>query len=255
MQSIAEAVVAEQMKNLQKETHHLNGADPGNGRCTGNVHPAVCALPGLRTPGWIAVIYLILSSASRWIWRSSVGRGKKKRKDEPDGFHKILPRAAQCRFHRRTRKPGEVLAWVGGVNHEFFNTTTSCRRVRWVYLQAYCLCNCPAKRHSTLFLLRQPTPGISAIRILDAQERHQRLWRVLFPGRQADQQRQYRDRSTDDAGAPQNVARLAKELGITEVPPVPAIALGAVDVSLRDMDYTVLLLRGEHALNSIIYAG
>ena len=250
MQSIAEAVVAEQMKNLQKEfTHHLNGADPWEAEGVLEMSIRQSArYRGLRSAGLdsaaIDSVFRIPVDMEVFSWKG----GKEKLRMSPIDSIKYYLGLLNAGFIALDPKTGEVLAWVGGVNHEFFqyDHVLSTRSVGSTF--------------KPIVYATALQKGIPPCSYYANQLRVYPQYEYWMPKNATNEYGGYYSleggliNSVNTVtvqlmmqARPKNVARLAKELGIsTEVPPVPAIALGAVDVSLRDMVtvYSTFAARG-----------
>ncbi|MCO6492984.1 MAG: transglycosylase domain-containing protein [Phaeodactylibacter sp.] len=250
MQHIAEEVVAGQMEDLQKAfTRHLNGADPWE--APGVFEAAIrqsARYQSLRLAGLDSVaidsVLRIPVEMEVFSWNG----GKEKQKMSPLDSIRYYLGLLNAGFLALDPKTGEVLAWVGGVNHEFFkyDHVLSTRSVGSTF--------------KPIVYAAALQKGIPPCSYYPNQLRAYPQYEYWMP-----------KNATNDYGGyyslegglinsvntvtvqlmmqarPSNVARLARELGIsTDIPAVPAIALGAADVSLRDMVtvYSTFAMRG-----------
>ncbi|MCO6478581.1 MAG: transglycosylase domain-containing protein [Phaeodactylibacter sp.] len=250
MQAIAENVVAEQMKSLQKEfTRHLNGADPWETegvlemakRQSTRYRSLLNA--GLDSTG-IDSVFRIPVEMEVFSWKG----GKEKRKMSPLDSIKHYLGLLNAGFLALDPKTGEVLAWVGGINHEFFqyDHVLSTRSVGSTF--------------KPIVYAAALQKGIPPCSYFPNQLRVYPQYEYWMPKNATNEYGGYYSleggliNSVNTVtvqlmmqAGPKSVARLAHSLGIgTEIPAVPAIALGAADVSLRDMAtvYSTFAARG-----------
>lgn len=250
MQAVAEAVVAEQMETLQKEfTRHLNGTDPWEAEGVLELSMRQSArYKSLKNAGLdsaaIDSVFRIPVELSVFSWKG----GKEKRKMSPLDSIRYYLGFLNSGFLAIDPKTGEVLAWVGGVNHEFFqyDHVLSTRSVGSTFK--------PVVYAAAL------QKGIAPCSYYPNQLRVYPQYENWMPRNATNEYGGYYSleggliNSVNTVtvqlmmrARPKNVSLLARELGIsTEVPPVPAIALGAADVSLKDMVtvYSTFAMRG-----------
>lgn len=250
MQAIAEAVVAEQMKQLQGEfTRHLNGADPWETE-------GVLEMAKRQSPRYLGLVNAGLDSAaidsvfripvemSVFSWKG----GKEKRRMSPLDSIKYYLGLLNAGFLAIDPRTGEVLAWVGGVNHEFFqyDHVLSTRQVGSTF--------------KPIVYATALQKGIAPCSYFPNQLRMYPQYEYWMPRNATNEYGGYYSlqgalmNSVNTVtvqlmmrAKPKNVSQLARELGISsEVPAVPAIALGAADVSLKDMvtAYSTFAMRG-----------
>ena len=239
MQAIAEDIVAEQMHSLQKDfTQHLNGADPWETEGVLEMAKRQSArYRGLQNAGMdslgIDSVFRIPVEMEIFSWNG----GKEKRKMSPIDSIKFYLGLLNAGFLAMDPQSGEVLAWVGGINHEFFqyDHVLSTRSVGSTF--------------KPIVYAAALQKGISPCTYYPNQLRVYPQYEYWMPKNATNEYGGYYSleggliNSVNTVtvqvmmqARPSNVARLAHSLGIrTEIPPVPAIALGAVDVSLQDM--------------------
>ena len=239
MQAIAEDIVAQQMKGLQKEfTRHLNGADPWE--TEGVLEMAKkqsLRYQNLKNAGLdslhIDSVFRLPVEMEVFTWEG----GKEMRKMSPLDSIKYYLGLLNAGFLAMDPNTGEVMAWVGGINHEYFqyDHVLSRRQVGSTF--------------KPIVYATALQKGIPPCSYYANQLKVYPQYEYWMP-----------KNATNDYGGyyslegglinsvntvtvqlmmqarPANVARLAHHLGIsTEIPAVPAIALGAVEVSLKDM--------------------
>ncbi|MCB0564010.1 MAG: transglycosylase domain-containing protein [Phaeodactylibacter sp.] len=239
MQSIAEDIVAEQMQSLQKDfTQHLNGADPWETEGVLEMAKRQSArYQGLKSAGLdsMGIDSVFRIPVEMYIY-SGKG-GKELRKMSPIDSIKFYLGLLNAGFLAMDPNSGEVLAWVGGINHEFFqyDHILSTRPVGSTF--------------KPIVYAAALQKGVAPCSYYPNQLRVYPQYEYWMPKNATNEYGGYYSleggliNSVNTVSVqvmmrarPSNVVRLAHSLGIsTEIPAVPAIALGAVDVSLRDM--------------------